>query len=62
LYVSHTSFNEFKVTLMDITGKVLQREILTNQKGVDVSSYTQGMYFIQIENGLEKSTYKFIKN
>jgi hypothetical protein len=47
---------------MDITGKVLQNAILTNQKGIDVSSYSQGMYFIQIENGSEKSSFKFIKN
>jgi len=62
LYISHTSYDEFKVTLMDITGKVLQNAILTNQKGIDVSCYSQGMYFIQIENGSEKSSFKFIKN
>lgn len=62
LYVSHTAYDEFKVALMDITGKVLQNAILTNQKGIDVSSYSQGMYFIQIENGSEKSSFKFIKN
>lgn len=61
LYVSHESFEEFNVTLMDITGKIIQETSLTNQKGVDVSSFPTGMYFIQIENGLQKSTYKFIK-
>lgn len=62
LYVSHESFTEFNVTLMDITGKILQKTVLTNQKGVDVSAYPKGIYFIQIENGSEKSTSKFIKD
>ena len=61
LYVMHSYYDEFSVTLLDITGKVLQKELLTNQKGIDVSAYPQGMYFIQVENGLEKSTLKFSK-
>lgn len=62
LYVSHQSFKEFNVTLMDVTGKILQKTTLNNQKGVDVSAYPKGIYFIQIENGSEKSTSKFIKD
>jgi len=62
LYVSHANYDTFKITLMDLTGKILQKATLTNQKGVDVSAFPSGMYFIQIENGFDKNTYKFIKN
>ena len=61
LFVSHELDSPFKVTIIDITGKILQKTTIDNQKGVDVSAYPQGIYFIQIDNGLEKNTYKFIK-
>ena len=61
LYVSHESEGQSKVTIIDIMGKILQKTTIDNQKGVDVSAYPQGVYFIQIESGLDKNTYKFIK-
>ena len=61
LFVSHPLNIDFNITITDITGKVLKTTILQNNESVDVASYPQGMYFIQIESGNERNTYKFIK-
>jgi hypothetical protein len=61
LFVSHPLNSEFNITITDITGKVLKTTTLQNNESVDVASYPQGMYFIQIESGNERNTYKFIK-
>lgn len=61
LFVSHPLYGDFNITITDITGKVLKTTTLQNNESVDVASYPQGMYFIQIESGNERNTYKFIK-
>ena len=61
LFVSHPLNSEFNITITDITGKVLNTTTLQNNESVDVASYPQGMYFIQVESGNERNTYKFIK-
>ena len=61
LFVSHPLNIDFNITITDITGKVLKTTTLQNNESVDVASYPQGMYFIQIESGNERNTYKFIK-
>jgi uncharacterized protein (DUF2249 family) len=61
LFVSHPLNSEFNITITDITGKVLNTTTLQNNESVDVASYPQGMYFIQVESRNERNTYKFIK-
>jgi uncharacterized protein (DUF2249 family) len=61
LFVSHPLNSEFNITITDITGKVLKTTTLQNNESLDVTSYPQGMYFIQVESGNERNTYKFIK-
>ena len=61
LFVSHPLYEDFNITITDIAGKVLKTTKLQNNESVDVSQYPQGMYFIQIESGNERNTYKFIK-
>ncbi len=61
LFVSHPLYEDFNITITDITGKVLKTTTLINNESVDVASYPQGMYFIQIVSGNERNTYKFIK-
>ena len=61
LYINHDLYNEFNVTLLDITGKILQKSALNKLKGLDVTMYPKGMYFVQIESQNEKKCYKFIK-
>jgi uncharacterized protein (DUF2249 family) len=61
LFVSHPLNSEFNITITDITGKVLKTTTLQNNESVDVASYPQGMYFIQVGSENERNTYKFIK-
>jgi len=61
LFVSHPLNSEFNITITDITGKVLNTTTLQDNESVNVASYPQGMYFIQIESGNERNTYKFNK-
>jgi uncharacterized protein (DUF2249 family) len=61
LFVSHPLYEDFNITITDITGKVLNTTTLQNNESVNVASYPQGMYFIQVESGNERNTYKFIK-
>ena len=61
LFVSHTQYDVFKITITDITGKVLKETTINANEAIDVKSYPQGMYLIQVESDKEKNTYKFIK-
>jgi hypothetical protein len=61
LFVSHTQYDVFKITITDITGKILKETTIHANEAIDVKSYPQGMYLIQVESDKEKNTYKFIK-
>jgi hypothetical protein len=61
LFVSHTQYDVFKITITDITGKILKASTIHANEAIDVKSYPQGMYLIQVESDKEKNTYKFIK-
>ena len=51
-----------KINITDISGKkLLERNIHADKINVDMSNYRNGMYFIQIESGAKKSTYRIIK-
>lgn len=63
LYVSHPEMNSFGITIMDLNGKQLYSGIINKEEPLDISSYSQGMYLITIENTTtnKKNTYKIIK-
>ena len=63
LYVSHPELNSFGITIVDLNGKQLYQGTINKEEPLDVSSYTQGMYLITIENTTtnKKNTYKIIK-
>ena len=63
LYVSHPELNSFGVTIVDLNGKQLYSGTIIKEEPLDVSSYTQGMYLVTIENTTtnKKNTYKIIK-
>jgi hypothetical protein len=63
LYVSHPDMNSFGITIVDLNGKQLYSGTINKEEPLDVSSYTQGMYLITIENTTtnKKNTYKIIK-
>ena len=63
LHIHHGELSTFEVKVLDITGKILDNSQFTNDKGIDVSSYPQGIYFLEVLDSATniKSTYKFFK-
>lgn len=63
LYVSHPEYRLFSIQIADINGKLIYTGTIEKEIPLDVSSYTQGMYLITIENKElnKKNTYKIIK-
>jgi hypothetical protein len=63
LYVSHPDMSSFRVTIVDLNGKQLYSGTIIKEEPLDVSSYTQGMYLVTVENTVtnKKNTYKIIK-
>lgn len=63
LYVSHPEYNLFLIQIADVNGKEIYNGIIEREIPLDVSSYSQGIYLITIENKEfnKKNTYKIIK-
>ncbi|MFY8213895.1 MAG: T9SS type A sorting domain-containing protein [Flavobacterium sp.] len=63
LYVSHPDMNSFGITIVDLNGKQLYSGMIYKEEPLNVSSYTQGMYLVTVENTVtnKKNTYKIIK-
>lgn len=63
LYVSHPELNLFGIQIVDLNGKQVYSGTIEKEVPLDVSSYTQGMYLITVENkeSNKKNTYKIIK-
>ena len=54
--------NTYYSIITDITGKILLKEILTNNiNEINISILSNGMYFIIVNNGNKQSILKFIK-
>lgn len=52
-----------KVSVVDINGRLLTEiEILSSSYTLDVSTFSKGVYFLEIQSGNSKVTKKFIKN
>lgn len=63
LYVTHPELTTFQVQIADLNGKQLFEDTIEKDVALDVSSYTQGMYLVTIEDIInhKKNTYKIIK-
>ena len=63
LYVTHLDISSFGVQIVDLNGKQLYSGTINTLEPLDVSSYTQGMYIVTIENktNKKKNSYKIIK-
>jgi hypothetical protein len=63
LYVSHPEYSSFSIHIADINGKQVYVGTIEKEVPLDVSSYTQGMYLVTIEDTInhKKNTYKIIK-
>lgn len=63
LYFSHPELNSFGIQIVDLNGKQVYSGTIQKEVPLDVSSYTQGMYLVTIEDTTnhKKNTYKIIK-
>lgn len=59
-YISINNANGLKYEIMDITGKIIDSNILTNS-AIDISTYNTGNYMIKIYGEKQVSVQKFIK-
>jgi hypothetical protein len=57
-----TTTHQFNIQLSDITGKIIYAETINgNNTGIDVSSYSKGIYFLQVNSNAENNTvYKVV--
>jgi hypothetical protein len=64
LYVSHPELDSFSMQITDLNGKQFYTGTIQKGQALDVSSYSQGIYLITVENkeANKKNTYKLIKN
>ncbi len=52
-----------KISIIDINGRLLKSIVASDMNySIDISSFSKGIYFIEIQFGEFKSTKKFIKN
>lgn len=49
------------LSIYDVTGKLMLNATFTNQMDVDISTFTNGLYLVKIENGNEKHIKKLLK-
>jgi uncharacterized protein YkuJ len=63
LYISNPKLSSLDVRIVDLNGKQMYSRTIQKDVPLDVSSYTQGMYLVTIENKetKKKNTYKIIK-
>ncbi len=63
VYVSHPKTNSFSIQINDVNGKQMYNGTIEKEVPLDISTYTQGIYLITIENkeSNQINTYKIIK-
>jgi hypothetical protein len=64
LYISSPMIDSFNIQIEDLSGKQVYMGNISKDQPLDVSSYSQGMYMVTIENkeNNKRNTYKIIKN
>ena len=58
IYIDAPQTKETKLTISNVLGEIVYTDIITDNKTIDVSAFSNGVYFIQIE----KQSKKFIVN
>jgi hypothetical protein len=58
-----TDFENSSISVFDVTGKLILREkIIQNKTRIDLSNYSTGLYFIQLQSEQKMLSKKFIKH
>ena len=61
--ISSVDFDSYKLKVTDITGKVMMNKELNGlENAVDVSNFSNGIYFFEVNAGNKTETIKIIKN
>jgi hypothetical protein len=62
LHVSHPELNSFSIQITDLNGKQIYLGIINKDEPLNISNYTQGIYFVTISNkeANKTNTYKII--
>lgn len=61
--ISSPEVDTYSLRVMDITGKVvINKELNGLENSIDVSSFSNGLYFFEINSGNKSETIKIIKN
>lgn len=62
VYIEGINILNKEITIIDVVGKkVISSKVRSNKQKIDISSLTQGLYFIQLNDGNDTITHKFIK-
>lgn len=63
LFVEQKDHHDLEVLLTDLSGKIILQRIVASGESIDVSSWTQGMYFVQAKDTEtnKNNSYKIIK-
>jgi hypothetical protein len=63
LHVSYPEITSFAIQILDLNGKQIYTGTINKEQPLDISTYSQGMYLIILENKAtyQKNTYKIIK-
>lgn len=56
-----TETQQVEATIMDLVGNVVFAGTIKNQEKIDVSSFTNGIYLVNLSDGQNGSTIKFLK-
>ena len=59
-FKSDESWKTPKLTLIDISGRIINSQSINNEKTLDFSSFSDGFYFVVIEENNRKFSQKFI--
>lgn len=63
LNISSREFDTYKVSVLDVTGKVMSNNNYSGlENHVDISNLSNGIYFLTVNSGDKTQTIKFIKN
>ncbi|MGB9747102.1 MAG: fibronectin type III domain-containing protein [Bacteroidales bacterium] len=49
------------ITVCDLLGRSLKKKVLTDDNSLDLHSMNPGIYLVQIESGIQKKTFKIVK-
>lgn len=62
LQLNETYTGSTDISISDITGRVMMRKTLSqmNRQSINVENWAEGVYFIQVENGDQRSVERFV--